>query len=125
MCSKEDINKIDSGKFVVVSKWEHYIKLWTPLLSFLGLVIAATVWKTEIEQRTFDDVRQKQEALYFLSQEQVITEAEKAELDSHMHNSDIHATTVERMQLFIPRSEMKVILEAINDNLKRIIENQK
>ena len=117
MCSQKDIERIDSGKYVVVLKWEHYIKLWAPIFGFLSLIVAATIWKTNIENRTFSDVVQKQEVLYFVSRGRVMTDIEKASITAHMKDEGVHMNVEERI-------EMKIVLDRVDTNLSKLLENK-
>lgn len=121
MCSEKDIQRIDSGKYVVVLKWEHYLKLWTPITALLTLLIGATVWKTSIEQKVFDDVEQKQEVLYFVSRGRALTDIEKANIINHMENEDVHMTTKDKIKFFVPRVELESQLESLNYKLDLIL----
>ena len=68
MCTQRTIDDIDSGKLVAVSKWEHYIKLWTPFLFLLGAIVYTAIWKTNIEARVFDNSYQKERTILHLEQ---------------------------------------------------------
>ena len=124
MCSNKDIERIDSGKYVVVLKWEHYIKLWAPIAGFLGLVVAATVWKTMLEQKAFDDVKQKQEVLYFVSRGKALTDIERASVLSHVKSLEGHMSTLEAAKFFVPRTEFIATLTTQNIILQKILDNQ-
>jgi hypothetical protein len=124
MCSKKDIDRIDSGKYVVVMKWEHYVKLWTPIVAFLSFVVYATVWKITIEQKVFDDVKQKQEVLYFISRGRAFTDIEKAELVEHIGSEVGHMPYLDLTKNFIPRSELENLFSTLLQNQKEILKKQ-
>lgn len=115
MCDQKTIDRINSGKYVAVPKWEHWIKLWTPIVAIVIFIVSIIQWYDNAEGRMFDSQQQKYEVLNELHYDSanLLKPKEKAEIMNHIHNKDLHMSKKIKDREYVPRKE----LTEMNKNL--------
>lgn len=90
MCDQKTIEKIDSGKYTVVRTWEHYVKLWSPLIFFLGAIVYTTMWMKDVQANSFPDAETRNEVISWYHDYQIngytFSKGEKARILDHVNN---------------------------------------
>jgi len=85
MCTQKDIEKIDSGKYIVVNKNEHRVKLYFPIIALsitlLTFIVSGTWWSSSI--------------------------------DSHIKDENVHMPYEKKIKEFMTRTEIKEKLDTI------------
>lgn len=122
MCTQKTIDRIDSGKYIAVPKWEHWIKLWTPIVAIIIFVVGIIRWYDDAETRMFDSRQQKYEVLSELhyDTENILKPQEKAEILSHVHNKDLHMSKKVKDTEYVPRKELVQMNKNLNNQIKSI-----
>ena len=109
MCKQETIDGINSGKLIAVPKWIGIFRYINPI-AMISLIFFFGVWKQELENRIFRDARERDDTIH------------KVELNTeHSTSADSHMPFEQKIQLFVPRSELEYKLEAISENQEKIM----
>ena len=122
MCTEETIKKLDSGKYVAVPKWEHWIKLWTPIVAIIIFLVSMIRWYDDVNARMFDSQKQKYEVFAELRYDSANTlkPREKAEIFNHIHNTDLHMSKKMKDEQYVPRKELTEMTKNLKNQIKTI-----
>lgn len=122
MCDQKTIDRIDSGKYVAVPKWEHWLKLWTPIVAIVIFIVSMIRWYDSAEGRMFDTQEQKYEALSELHYDSanLLKPKEKAEIMNHIHNKDLHMSKKTKDQEYVPRKELTEMTKNLSNQIHSI-----
>ena len=139
MCDKETIQKIDSGKYIVVPKWEHLLKLWSPFIFALSSIVYVTIWVKDITALSFDTSEQKEGVKTMYSTykvygypKSVFNEGERSKVMDHVNNvNKDHMPITEKDERYVLRKEFinfvsnqTRILNKLDDIEKYMVNNK-
>lgn len=133
MCDKETVQKIDSGKYVAVPKWEHYIKLWSPAIFFFSAIVYVTIWVKDVTALSFDNSSQKEgvKTMYSAYKEHgfpksVFNEGERSKVLDHVNNvNKDHMPVTEKDDRYVLRKEFENFVTNQNRILNKLDDIEK
>ena len=109
MCTQKTIDGINSGKLIAVPKWVGIFRYINPI-AIIALIFSLGIWKQELENRIFKDARERDDTIH----EVHLNTQHSTSIDSHMPFE-------EKVQLFVPRTEIEYKLDNINKNQEKIM----
>lgn len=109
MCSQKTIEGINSGKLIAVPKW-------TSIFNYISLPVAVIAifyvgyYASDFDNRTFTSSKERDNFIHSINDN-----------TSHRLDYQIHMSYQRKTELFVPRTEVEILLKNINDGQDKIM----